>query len=260
MTLARSDSCMLVDQSLCVGCEACTAVCKQIYSLNTGVYRTKIKQLKTGTYYEGVSRGEPRIINHKRSCMHCVEAACVMACPTGAMRKEDGCTVIDKRLCIGCNYCAANCPYEAIQYERNGHVMEKCTLCVPRLQQGLEPFCSAVCPLNAIHFGTREEMMDLAQARVVQLKQQGYAQASVYGENQLEGLKVLTVLDEMPEKYGLAADPQISLGLKIWRVVPYRPIALAAVLGVVGFNFLHTRKFRKNDNEKGNQGGDVDGR
>jgi len=96
---------MLVDQSLCVGCEACTAVCKQIYNISKGVFRTKIHTHETGAYPEAA------VLYNKKACMHCEEAACVMACPTRACHKnEKGLTVFDHRLCIECNYCAANCP------------------------------------------------------------------------------------------------------------------------------------------------------
>ena len=230
---------MLVDQSLCVGCEACSAVCKQIYELPKGVFRTKIDTVETGSY--------PQVsINYnKKACMHCEEAACVMACPTGACHKNDlGLTIIDDSLCIECNYCVANCPFEAITFDRGEGRMEKCDLCATRLQEEREPLCADVCTSRIIKFGEREEMLRQALDRVEQLKENGYEEAQVYGINEMGGLRVLTVLSDTPEKYGLPKDPQAPLGLRLWKAIPLTPAVLIAGGLIVGANYLYSRKIQ----------------
>ncbi|HSH36394.1 4Fe-4S dicluster domain-containing protein [Schnuerera sp.] len=241
---------MLVDYSLCIGCEACTAVCKQIYNVSPNIYRTKINERSTGKYYSGISDGKMRKVFLKNACLHCKEASCVMACPTGACHKnEDGLVVIDERLCISCNYCAKNCPYNAISYDKENGKVEKCTLCAERIGEGLEPLCSTVCPTKAIRFGTRNEILDHARNRVKDLKKQGYVNANLYGDCQLGGQKVITILDEEPKAYGLPADPQIPIMLRVWNAAPMRPIALLTAGVIIGFNFLHSRKYGKKTEE-----------
>ena len=238
-----NDPVMLIDQSLCVGCEACTTVCKTVYDVSEGIFRTKIDRKDTGTF--------PAVDSNynKRACMHCKESACVMACPTNACQKtSDGFTVMDDRLCIGCNYCVANCPYGAISYDRSKNAIEKCTLCLPRIHEGLPPLCAETCTSRVIRFGERAEMLNLAEERVASLKDQGYAQARVYGETELGGLKVLSVLSNQPDRYGLPVEPHIPLGLRLWHKVPLTPAVLIAGGFVLGANFLHTRFVQKKRN------------
>lgn len=236
------DLCMLVDQSLCVGCEACTAVCKQVYDVTKGLFRTKIKLYESGTFPESIS------VYQKQACMHCTDAACVAACPTGACHKtEEGLTLIDRRTCITCNYCIANCPYGAIQFDRSNGYMEKCTLCRDRLEQGMVPLCAEVCTTRAIRFGTRQEMLAYGERRVAQLQGQGFGDAMVYGESEMAGLKVLLVLRESPEKYNLPADPQIPVGTYIWKYIT-RPLGGLAALALIGgfiANLAQSKKMKQ---------------
>ena len=237
---------MLVDHSLCIGCEACTSVCKQIYEVTPHIFRTKISEHSTGHYYAGLTSGGMRQVYKKNACLHCTEASCVMACPTRACHKDDnGLVVIDERLCISCNYCAKNCPYNAISYDRPNATVDKCSLCSARIEEGLEPLCSSVCPTKAVRFGTRTEMLAYGDQRVADLIGQGYVNASLYGATEFSGQRVLTVLDETPPVYGLPVNPQIPLSLRLWGALPLRSLVLVALGGVVGFNFLHSRKYEK---------------
>jgi molybdopterin-containing oxidoreductase family iron-sulfur binding subunit len=93
-------------------------------------------------------------------CNHCDNPPCVRVCPTKATfkRKQDGIVMQDPHRCIGCRFCMAACPYGSRSFnwinprpyikERNTEyptrtkgVVEKCTLCVERLAQGMEPAC-----------------------------------------------------------------------------------------------------------------------
>ncbi len=227
---------MLIDQSLCVGCEACTTVCKSVYGVSTGVFRTKIDREETGVF------PSVKVGYNKRACQHCREAACVMACPTRALQKTpDKLTVLDQRLCITCNYCVANCPYGAINYDRSTRTMEKCDLCLVRIRDGLQPLCVEVCTSRVIEFGERSRMIAKAKERRKRLLEQGYANATIYGEEELGGLQVITVLSDAPQSYGLPPDPRIPLGLRLWRMIPLTPAVLVAAGLVMGTNYLHTR-------------------
>lgn len=240
---AMNNTVMLVDQSLCVGCEACTTVCKAVYNVPKGIFRTQIDRKDSGSF------PEVSITYNKRACMHCEEAACVMACPTRACHKSpEGLTLIDKRLCIGCNYCIANCPYNTISFDRGANVADKCTLCATRLRDGLEPLCAEVCTSRVIKFGERHDMLAYAEERVDGLRQQGYSNAQTYGETELGGLRVVTVLSDRPEQFGLPADPSIPLGLRVWRMVPLTPAVIIAGGLVLGVNYLRNRRLRGGPN------------
>ncbi|WP_353892962.1 4Fe-4S dicluster domain-containing protein [Proteinivorax hydrogeniformans] len=237
--MIEGNKAMLVDESVCAGCHACTVACKQLYELPSGVHRTKINKVSSGTY--------PAVteVTDKRACFHCTDAACVKACPTGACQKdEDGLTIINSSLCITCNWCVNNCPFDAVEPDRTNGTIEKCTLCSGRIKQNKEPFCSDVCTTRAVKFGDRGELLKIGQKRVAQLKEQGYANAYLYGEHELNGLKVLTVLKDDPVKYNLPRDPQIPFGLKVWKHIPFKTLLLAVGGGLLAFNAFHTRKVK----------------
>ena len=115
------------------------------------------------------------------NCFHCENAPCTRVCPTGATyTDEDGLVLINYDMCIGCRYCMAACPYNARRFNwwdpklspsrispvdgsvvvlneevpiRERGVTEKCTLCVHRVRDGINPKCVEVCPVSARHFG-----------------------------------------------------------------------------------------------------------
>lgn len=233
---------MLYDNALCIGCDACTHICSQTYDLTPNTFRTEIVEKRIGP--------SNRMVFYKNACLHCKEASCVMACPTGACYKnEDGLVLINKSLCIGCNYCAKNCPFNAISFDKNSGVAEKCTLCADRYKEGLEPLCSTVCPTKAIKFGPRDTAIDFAQRRVEALKGEGFEKATFYGEREFGGQRVLTILDDNPEEFDLPLDPDIPLSLRLFDSMPIRPISLLAAGLIVGFNFVHSRKYEKKAEE-----------
>ncbi len=109
-------------------------------------------------------------------CHHCDDAPCTRACPIEATWQEpDGIVVVDYNWCIGCRYCAAACPYWARRFNwseprlpgdqinpdnhylgnrpRYCGVMEKCTFCINRVRQGLNPACHDACPTGSRKFG-----------------------------------------------------------------------------------------------------------
>jgi formate dehydrogenase beta subunit len=107
--------------------------------------------------------------------------------------------------------------------------MAKCTLCVDRVQVGLEPACVKACPTGCLHFGTKEDMLALADSRVDQLKRNGFAQAAVYDPPGVGGTGVITVLAhaDHPDWYGLPKDPHVPTGVRFWKNV-LRPVGVIA--------------------------------
>src|SRR5690606_21067501 len=82
-----------------------------------------------------------------RLCEHCLNPACVAACPSGAIykREEDGIVLIDQDKCRGWRMCVSACPYKKIYYNWKTGKSEKCTFCFPRIEAGQPTVCSETC-------------------------------------------------------------------------------------------------------------------
>ncbi len=82
-----------------------------------------------------------------RICEHCLNPACMAACPSGAIYKrlEDGIVLVDQDRCRGWRQCVTGCPYKKIYFNHKTGKAEKCTLCYPRLEVGLPTVCSETC-------------------------------------------------------------------------------------------------------------------
>src|SRR5581483_9261221 len=82
-----------------------------------------------------------------RICNHCLNPACVAACPSGAMYKrgEDGIVLVDQKRCRAWRACVAACPYKKVFYNWQTGKSEKCILCFPRLETGQAPACFHSC-------------------------------------------------------------------------------------------------------------------
>ena len=74
-----------------------------------------------------------------RLCEHCLNPACVAACPSGAIykREEDG-IVPDQDKCRGWRMCVSACPYKKIYYNWSSGKSEKCTFCYPRIERAAD--------------------------------------------------------------------------------------------------------------------------
>ncbi|HWD21937.1 MAG TPA: 4Fe-4S dicluster domain-containing protein [Burkholderiales bacterium] len=153
---------IVADLRRCVGCQTCTAACKQANGTPPGVQWRRVLDLETGEYPE-VKRAFVPV-----GCMHCDEPPCMHVCPSTATRKRaDGIVTIDYDLCIGCGYCMVACPYDA-RAKVDG-VATKCTFCVDRIDAGLAkglqpgvdpeatPACVNSCIASALHFGDADD-------------------------------------------------------------------------------------------------------
>lgn len=82
-----------------------------------------------------------------RICNHCLNPACVAACPSGAIYKrgEDGIVLINQDRCRGWRMCVTACPYKKTFYNWSTGKSEKCILCFPRLETGQAPACFHSC-------------------------------------------------------------------------------------------------------------------
>jgi anaerobic dimethyl sulfoxide reductase subunit B (iron-sulfur subunit) len=92
----------------------------------------------------------------------------VVGCPTGALNKDGrtGGVMVSKDLCIGCHSCALACPFGVPRYDRD-EKMQKCDLCLERVEADLEPACVRVCPVGALKFESANKVQEEKESKFV---------------------------------------------------------------------------------------------
>ena len=142
-----------LDMDKCVACGACAVACMDQNDIHPEAGE---ELFRTVGIVEPVSQG--RALGFlSLGCMHCADAPCIAACPTGCLRKDGmGLTVYDNSLCIGCHSCSMACPFGAPTFNQEGK-MEKCDGCAVRVAHGMEPACVRVCPTGALKLYTEAE-------------------------------------------------------------------------------------------------------
>lgn len=164
---------MALDLTRCVGCQTCVVGCQLEHNTRPGVAWGTVEPVEMGSGWPDVDR-----VYMPHACMHCENAPCVAACPTGAsVQREDGIVVVDYDTCTGCGTCITACPYHARQistndawyfdaaepapYEAYGaqriNVAEKCVFCSDRVDQGKAPRCVEACFCGVRVFGDLDD-------------------------------------------------------------------------------------------------------
>jgi len=135
-----------VDLNRCSGCKACVAACHALNGLDDGESWRDVGLLVGGT-------ATLPVLQHVTSaCHHCLDPACLSACPVDAYEK-DPITGIVKHLddqCFGCQYCTLACPYDVPKFHAAKGIVRKCDMCGDRLKAGEAPACVQACPHEAI--------------------------------------------------------------------------------------------------------------
>ena len=245
-----------IDTTTCIGCKACEAACVEwnetgrVQTVQTGTYQT----LPTlhAQFWNLIRFNEREVdggiawLMRKDQCMHCEEPGCLAACPApGAIvQYANGIVDVNPDNCIGCGYCETGCPFDVPRFHQTTGKMAKCTLCVDRVDVGLEPACIKACPTGCLQFGTKDDMVAMGNARVAQLQANGFAQAALYNPDGVGGTAVVTVLahGDHPDWYGLPANPHVPWGMKFWKKI-VRPLGVIAIFGAVIGAFAHYTKF-----------------
>jgi Fe-S-cluster-containing dehydrogenase component len=173
---------MLYDSTLCIGCRACVAACKEANKMPAEVPATltgwnentwdSAEDLSGRTlnvikvYRNGTAEQKDHEINGfafvKRHCLHCIDPSCVSVCPVGAMQKDAATGIVsyDPDVCIGCRYCVYGCPFGVPQFDFSSALgkIAKCEFCRHLQKDGKIPACCDVCPTGASLFGPVKEL------------------------------------------------------------------------------------------------------
>ena len=141
-----------LDPSRCIGCQACVQACSECDT------------------HKGESMIHLEVVDRGRStqtvpvvCMHCEEPTCAEVCPADAIKRTADGVVQSARKprCIACGNCVVACPFGVPEVYVDRQVMMKCDMCYDRSSVGKKPMCAAVCPSQALFFGTHEEIAAL---------------------------------------------------------------------------------------------------
>ncbi|KQC00546.1 TAT-variant-translocated molybdopterin oxidoreductase [Pedobacter sp. Hv1] len=170
------------------------------YSFNdekTGHDVTEEKEIAHMDNLDNVS-----VVHQPMMCQHCDHAPCETVCPVLAtVHSSDGLNHMAYNRCVGTRYCANNCPYKVRRFNwfnywndsrfdnylnneftqlvlnpdvttRSRGVMEKCSMCIQRIQAGkltakmekralkdgdIKMACQQACSANAIIFGDKND-------------------------------------------------------------------------------------------------------
>lgn len=167
---------MLVDITKCNGCFNCFLACKdEFYENDYPPYSAPIPRLgcdwikvpkKERGQYPSVD-----VAYLPQPCMHCGEASCIEVAEDGAAyRRDDGIVLIDPEKSKGQKQIAEACPYDAVYWNEDEDIPQKCTFCVHLLEEGWdEPRCVQACPTEALIFGDADD----PESRVSKLIESG---------------------------------------------------------------------------------------
>jgi Fe-S-cluster-containing dehydrogenase component len=269
---------MLYDATKCVGCKACMAACKRVNgdygSLSyerakfdpdglwdapqdlSGSTRTLIKLFK---------EPEGRWSYVKYSCMHCQKPSCVSVCPVSAMTKDRQSGIVDynKNTCIGCRYCQVACAFNIprFQWEKSIPQIVKCDLCrnTNLREKGISA-CAEVCPVGAIRFGKRADLLKEAKTRLRENPNRYIAH--IYGEHEAGGTNHL-YLAAMPfNKLGLPElkpEAPAEFSEKIQHTIYKGFIAPVALYGTLCFIAVKNMKRHGEGESLGSEGKSLSG-
>ena len=101
--LGEATDVLIIDESLCVGCDNCEKACAETHG---GIKRL---DRKAGATFANV--------HIPVACRHCEQPHCMKDCPPNAIRRSVTGEVFIDDTCIGCGNCQSNCPYGVIRME-----------------------------------------------------------------------------------------------------------------------------------------------
>ncbi|HDH58460.1 MAG TPA: 4Fe-4S dicluster domain-containing protein [Bacteroidetes bacterium] len=241
---------ILTDTTLCIGCRECVMACKKTYNLGEEVPRrwSSDDGLSSRNWTSIIEKPDGKFI--RKQCRHCLQPACVSACPVGALTKTpEGAVIYDSKKCMGCRYCMMACPYGIPRYDWDQPVpyVRKCILCYDRIRQGGQPACTEACPTQATIFGDRDELLAEAHHRIKDNPDRYINR--VWGEKEIGGTQVLYIsdIDLSCLTYGraLGEKPLPSRTAPAMHAVPYAFVGVSATMA--GISWIIGRRMKLQD-------------
>jgi formate dehydrogenase iron-sulfur subunit len=240
---------ILIDLTRCAGCNSCSLACKAANQLGNADEIPTALAPDAYTYVEpieAVTAAGERVTRYvKRQCMHCLNAACVAACPAAAMYNSGEGPVIYRAVrCLGCRYCEVGCPFGIPRFnwdEPLAAKINKCWMCYDRLQAGEKPACVAACPTGALDFGRRTALLSAAQRRI-QTHPDLYVD-HILGQREVGGTSVLYLSDVSFDQLGFPANlPEQAPPEQTEKVMSALPIVIGSVATVMAGTAFFTHR------------------
>jgi Fe-S-cluster-containing dehydrogenase component len=249
---------VLVDTTRCIGCRACEVACGRANGMavpdvenDRALERERTTTEKQWTVVNRYQTDKGAVFV-KKQCLHCWQPACVAACLTNAMHKTKAGPVIWRAgKCMGCRYCMVSCPFDMpkFEYDEWNPDIQKCTLCYHRLQEGKRPACVEACPTDALMFGQKRELMEIARVRIYNHPDR-YVH-HIYGEHEVGGTGWIYLasvpFDQLGFRTDLGNTPYPEYTREFLYSVPVVFFGLPAAL--VGLTLLANRSGADEENE-----------
>jgi formate dehydrogenase iron-sulfur subunit len=243
---------ILIDAAQCIGCKLCVTACQEANNLPIDKSVAGLSPLAlTFVDFKNVSEdaSQPALKPVKLQCMHCQEPACVSVCPVGALyKKESGAVAYEADKCIGCRYCMAACAFGIPKYDWTSPnpKINKCTQNCLADGKRTVPACVQACPVQALHYDTRENNLAIAKARIKQNPDK-YVN-HIYGEKEVGGTTFLYLSAVPFKQLGFRTDlPMTPLPELTWAAqekIPGVVGIVVTVLSAVAF-WTHRREARQ---------------